>query len=324
MKKFTIFAFVALLSTAAFGQTPLQSAATANGNGTTLNVSGAAVGILTVNCATCSGGTTVNFEGTEDGTNWIAVPAIQFSTGTVASSTTTAGVTIWQLPLSGLQLVRSSISAYSAGTVTVTAHTSAAPWHKLTTTASVPISSISTSVTPGNAAANLGKAEDAAHTDGDTGVFALGVRKDNATQNTSATGDYGALSIDAYGAIFSRSDHPNRIHCTVAVSTATTIQAVGSPCAAPGAGLSIYITDIEFGTSAAAGTAADSFPTLKSGTGGTCGTATAVIWQALTSANSTVIANKTTPIKVTANSEVCWIMTTAGSKTLQIDGYIAP
>lgn len=114
------------------------------------------------------------------------------------------------------------------------------------------------------------------------------------------------------------------ISCVVAVSTATTVQAVGGSCAAPGAGLSIYITDVEFGSSAASGTAADSFPTLKSGTGGTCGSATAVIWQALGVANSTTVANYTTPVKVTANNEVCWIMSTAGSKTIQIRGYIAP
>lgn len=114
------------------------------------------------------------------------------------------------------------------------------------------------------------------------------------------------------------------INCLVAVSTATTIQAVGGSCVAPGAGLSVYITDIEFGSSAASGTAADSFPTLKSGTTGTCGTGTAVIWQGLSTANSTIVVNLSQPIKVAANSEVCWIMTTAGSKTIQLHGYIAP
>jgi len=120
------------------------------------------------------------------------------------------------------------------------------------------------------------------------------------------------------------SDSAQRFHCVVAVSTATTVQAVGGSCVAPGAGLSLYITDISFGTSAAAGVAADSFPTLKSGTGGTCGSGTAVIWQGLTTANSTLVDNRTIPIKVTANSEICWIMTTAGSKTLQVSGFIAP
>ena len=88
--------------------------------------------------------------------------------------------------------------------------------------------------------------------------------------------------------------------------------------------MSLYVTDVRFGTSAAAGTAADSFPTLKSGTGGTCGTATAVVWSALTTANSTVVDNMTTPLKLATVHELCWIMTTAGSKTLVVNGFIAP
>lgn len=121
-----------------------------------------------------------------------------------------------------------------------------------------------------------------------------------------------------------RSDQWNRIRCTVAVSTATTVQAVGGSCVAPGAALSIYVTDIDFGSSAASGVAADSFPTLKYGTGGTCGSGTTVFWQALTAANSTQTGNYSTPVKIPANNELCWIMTTAGSKTINILGFIAP
>ncbi len=132
-------------------------------------------------------------------------------------------------------------------------------------------------------------------------------------------------TVDAqFGTVTVSPAPPNMIRCVVAVSTATNLTAVGGSCVAPGSGLSIYLTDVSFGTSAAAGTAADSFPTLKSGTGGTCGTGTAVIWQALTTANSTVVENLTTPIKLAANSELCWIMSTGGSKTLQVNGYIAP
>lgn len=180
-----------------------------------------------------------------------------------------------------------------------------------------------TALVPGTGATNLGKAEDAGHTTGDTGVMLLAVRKDTATQTTNADADYAQISVDAYGAVFSRSDHPNRITCTVAVSTATTIQAVGSPCSAPGAGLSIYITDILFSASAA-GIAADAFPTLKYGTGGTCGTGTTVFWGALTAAAIVATDNRTMPIKIPANNEVCWITSTAGSKFLVLGGYIAP
>jgi hypothetical protein len=194
--------------------------------------------------------------------------------------------------------------------------------------ASVPahdVGSITTAITPGTAAANLGKAEDAAHASGDTGVMPLLVRKDSNSQLTSADGDYSPQAADAYGTTYMRSDHPNRIRCsTSAVSTAITVTALGGSCAAPGAGLSLYITDISFATSAAAATGADTFPTLKYGTGGTCGTGTTIFWGALTTANSTVVANLTTPIKIPANNEVCWIMTTAGSKFVVLTGFIAP
>jgi hypothetical protein len=158
------------------------------------------------------------------------------------------------------------------------------------------------------------------------GVSAVGdlCQLDETSTGTVTENQWGPCRIDSRRLLYVRTTAPTPINCVVPVSTATTIQAVAAGCAAPGAGLSIYITDIEFGSSAASGTAADSFPTLKSGTGGTCGTATAVIWQALTAANTTQIANLSQPIKVAVNSEVCWIMSTAGSKTIQIHGFIAP
>jgi hypothetical protein len=169
------------------------------------------------------------------------------------------------------------------------------------------------------------KAEDVAHATGDTGIASFGVRKDGAAQTTDTDGDYANVAIDAYSALFARRDHPNRIRCTVTVSTATTITAVGGSCAAPGATLSIYVTDILFATNAA-GIAADSFNTLKYGTGGTCGTGTTVFWGAMTTAatQATAIQSFATPIKIPANNELCWINTTAGSKFLVITGFIAP
>lgn len=138
-----------------------------------------------------------------------------------------------------------------------------------------------------------------------------------------SSGTLKPIALDNYNALITRQDHPNRIHCVVTVSTATTVQAVGGSCAAPGAGLSIYVTDVYF-TSSASGIAADAFPTLKYGTGGTCGSGTAVFWQALTASAIVAVDNRVTPIKIPANNEVCWITTTAGSKAIQIGGFIAP
>ncbi len=152
------------------------------------------------------------------------------------------------------------------------------------------------------------------------------VSKDAASMTNSgaAAGEGVHLRADPEGRLFVRTHHPNRISCVVAVSTAITVQAVGGSCAAPGSGLSIYVTDAKFGTSAAAGVAADSFPTLKYGTGGTCGSGTTVFWQALIAANTTLESSYFQPIKIPANNELCWIMTTAGSKVVEIRGYIAP
>jgi hypothetical protein len=56
------------------------------------------------------------------------------------------------------------------------------------------------SVIPGVGATNLGKAEDAAHADGDTGVMFLGVRNDsNGTTFSGTDGDYTPIAVDAQG-----------------------------------------------------------------------------------------------------------------------------
>lgn len=111
--------------------------------------------------------------------------------------------------------------------------------------------------------------------------------------------------------------------CFVAVSTATTLTAVGGDCRAPTGGESIYITDISFSTNAA-GIAADSYNTLKYGSGGSCGSGAAAFWGAMTTAavQQTTFESFRTPIKIPAGNELCWINTTAGSKTLTVNGFI--
>lgn len=58
------------------------------------------------------------------------------------------------------------------------------------------ISDITTSIVPGTAATNLGKAEDAAHTTGDTGVAIWGVRNDNLATTYGADQDYAPIAVD--------------------------------------------------------------------------------------------------------------------------------
>lgn len=61
------------------------------------------------------------------------------------------------------------------------------------------ITNITGSVTPGNAAANLGKAEDTAHNSGDTGVAVWGVRNDFGNSFSGSDGDYTPFNVDAQG-----------------------------------------------------------------------------------------------------------------------------
>lgn len=62
-------------------------------------------------------------------------------------------------------------------------------------------------------AAGVGKAEDAAHASGDTGVMALAVRRDTAAASSGTTGDYEPLQTDALGKL--------RVNPTRALTNAT-------------------------------------------------------------------------------------------------------
>ena len=111
--------------------------------------------------------------------------------------------------------------------------------------------------------------------------------------------------------------------CTVTVSTATTLTAVGGSCAGE-AGLSMYITDITVGSTVISSTAADAMPTLKYGTGSTCGTGTTVFWLGQLLAFTTITDNRTTPIRIPPGNDMCWIHSASGTKHWVISGYKAP
>ena len=57
-------------------------------------------------------------------------------------------------------------------------------------------------IVPGTAATNLGKAEDAAHASGDTGVAMLAVRQDTRAVSGGTTGDYSVLGLNAQGDLY--------------------------------------------------------------------------------------------------------------------------
>jgi hypothetical protein len=115
-------------SAAAATSATLQNAAGATGNGTPLAVAGMSVVVFTVGGAS-GPNATVTFEGTEDGTNYQSLIAANLGTGMqsgTASVTTTP--TLYVASVGGLTAVRARISAWVAGTVTVTAHTTIAAY----------------------------------------------------------------------------------------------------------------------------------------------------------------------------------------------------
>jgi uncharacterized protein CbrC (UPF0167 family) len=89
-------------------------------------------------------------------------------------------------------------------------------------------------ITPGTAATNLGKAEDAAHTSGDVGVMSLAVRQDTLAALSGTTGDYTPFSVDSLGRLYVReagvttialsgSTRGRPIQITATASTGTTL-----------------------------------------------------------------------------------------------------
>lgn len=105
---------------------PLQAGATGTGNGTAVDTTTAATGEgflgLTVQITGISGDT-ITWEGTVDGTNWVAVMVENLNTGAEATTATANG--IYRLAVLGLRQFRARVSTYSAGTIYVTGYLTA-------------------------------------------------------------------------------------------------------------------------------------------------------------------------------------------------------
>lgn len=91
------------------------------------------------------------------------------------------------------------------------------------------IGAISTSITPGTSAAHLGKAEDAAHASGDTGVMSLCVRRDTAATLATTDGDYNPCATDANGRLWTNADTELPAAASLADATSNpTVPGVGA------------------------------------------------------------------------------------------------
>jgi hypothetical protein len=122
---------------------------------------------------------------------------------TVATGTGVSGTGVQRVVLASDGNSPVNISQMNGVTVTMGNGTSGTGVQRVTlaSDSTGSIASISTSIVPGTGATHLGKAEDAVHTSGDTGVAILSVRRDalNTTSPTSASGDYQTFATDQEG-----------------------------------------------------------------------------------------------------------------------------
>ena len=102
----------------------MQNAAVAVGNGTVLAVAG--YGTAMINIAGTFTGSTIIFEGTQDGTNYFAEAATQLGASSISSTATVPG--IYRLSVSGLTNIRARISVFGTGTITASGRATNAPY----------------------------------------------------------------------------------------------------------------------------------------------------------------------------------------------------
>lgn len=91
-----------------------QSAVVTNTNGTAMTVKGfPTIGLQVTGITTA----TITWQGTIDGSNWVAVLATSFTSGSAATTTTADGV--FYANITGIDQFRAVVSGWASGTITV-------------------------------------------------------------------------------------------------------------------------------------------------------------------------------------------------------------
>lgn len=171
-------------------------------------------------------------------------------------------------------------------------------------------------ITPGTAATSLGKAEDAAHSNGDTGVYALAVRDDVPAAHSGTDGDYESLHTNRDGMLWVT---PGPQESDLATQATTHVKKYYTNAGAvtdgiiwsPAAGKRWYVTDIFINVSAAATV------TLEDDLAG----GDEVVWKAELAANSGWSHSFETPLYSGEDAADLIITTSAGNVYVTITGY---
>jgi len=140
-------------------------------------------------------------------------------------------------------------------------------------------------------------------------VGGIAVSTDGTDPTAVVEGDAAALRTDVNRILLVNQTHPRGTTVSADYASAQTNVSV---IAAPGASLSIYITDIQLSNGAVAGNV-----TLLDGSGGT------VKWEAYPAINGGAVLNLRQPIRLTANTALCLTSTTVTTHSIFIGYYIA-
>jgi hypothetical protein len=131
-----------------------------------------------------------------------ATAAKQPALGTAGSASSDVITVQGIASMTALKVDGSAVTQPVSGTITANLAAGTNAIGKLSANSGVDIGDVDvTSVVPGTGASSLGKAEDAAHSSGDTGIMMLGVRNDGGSSLAGTTGDYIPLTTDSSGAL---------------------------------------------------------------------------------------------------------------------------
>jgi hypothetical protein len=152
-------------------------------------------------------GTNLDYEPLQidSGLLWTRTRGIQTPNGDSVLNDTADSVKVTLYDASGVAIA--SGAEYTEGDTDTTISGVAIMWEDTSDTlravsAAKPLPVATQSIVPGTAATNLGKAEDAAHTSADTGVYVLAVRDDAPAAHSGTDGDYESLHVSAEGSLW--------------------------------------------------------------------------------------------------------------------------
>lgn len=231
---------------------------------------------------------------------------------TTGSGTATGALRV-ELPTNGTGVI-ATVSAVTAITNALPAGTNAIG--KLAANSGVDIGDVDVTtvgtITPGTAATSLGKAEDAAHSSGDVGVFALAVSNENNTAFGAASGDYTPVAVNRQGHVYVSTLPPSRVSSNGTPISSTTTSVI----AAPSAGNHLRVVRIHLSNGGATAT----WVHIRDGAAGTKFYPVYLVQGASVSLNLKMSG----PLDLTTATRLDIVMSAAGSLEYQIDYLTVP